>query len=84
MSGARVLVRSVTLLGGFSVRLGFTDGSECSVDLAPYLGAPRFDSVRREPALFAGVRVDAARGRIVWPNGEDIAPEVLVEHVLPA
>jgi hypothetical protein len=83
MIGMRVQVRSVTVLGGFEVRLGFTDGSECTVDLAPYLGGPGSQALPRDAASFAGVRVDAA-GRLSWPSGEEIAPEVLHEGSRPA
>ena len=40
----------------------------------------RFDGVfeaLRDPARFAEVRVDPDLGTICWPNGADLAPEVL-------
>lgn len=75
----RVSIRSVDVLRGFVVRLGFTDGSECTVDLEPYLHGPAFDPLPSDRAPLAGVRVDAKLGTIVWANGEEIAPEMLSE-----
>jgi len=60
------------------VELGLTDGSIRVVDLTPYLRGPVFDPLLRDPALFRAVRVDASLGTIVWPNGADLDPDVLV------
>jgi hypothetical protein len=79
-----VRIRTVAPAGGFRVRLGFTDGSEGTVDLAPYLRGPIFEPLVRDPALFAAVRVDPELGTIVWPNGADIAPETLVAAANPS
>lgn len=79
MTAERVRVRSVTVLGRFEVRLAFTDGSECTVDLEPYLRGPGLAPLTHDPAQFAGVGIDPEQGTIVWPDGEDIAPEVLRE-----
>jgi hypothetical protein len=43
-----------------------------------------FDPLVRDPALFRAVRVDESLGTIVWPNGADIDPDVLVEGLDPA
>jgi len=59
------------------VFLRFEDGSERTVDLTPYLYGPVFERVREDPDFFSSVRVDPAAGTIVWPNGADLAPEVL-------
>jgi hypothetical protein len=72
-----IRIRTVLPLEAFRVRLGFTDGSEREVDLEPYLRGPIFEPLRRDPDLFAAVRVDRELGTIVWPNGADIDPDVL-------
>jgi hypothetical protein len=77
-------VKAVRPLEGFSVELGLTDGSTRVVDLAPYLRGPIFEPLRRDPALFRSVRVDGELGTIVWPNGADIDPDVLVLGLEPA
>ena len=79
-----VRIRAVTPLDGFAVRLAFTDGTERTVDLAPYLRGPIFAPLQADPALFRSVRVDPQLGTIVWPNGADIDPDVLYHERIPA
>jgi hypothetical protein len=78
-----VRVRRATPLNGFTLRLEFTDGSERTLDMEPYLKGPIFEPLRRDPALFRSVRVDEELGTIVWPNGADICPDVLVHGRTP-
>lgn len=49
--------------------------------LMPPVG-PMFVPLRDE-AFFAHVRVDEELGTIVWPNGADLAPDVLHDQVTP-
>jgi Protein of unknown function (DUF2442) len=70
-------VTAVEVIEGHVVHLGFKDGSERTVDLEPYLRGPVFERVRTDPGFFASVRVDGDAGTIVWPNGADLAPDVL-------
>jgi len=79
-----VRIRGVETLGGFRVRLFLTDGSTREVDLGPYLHGPVFEPVRADAALFRSVRVDGELGTIVWPNGADIDPDVLILGRTPA
>jgi hypothetical protein len=79
-----VRIRDVETLGGFRVRLSLTDGSAREVDLEPYLTGPVFEPVRTDAAFFRSVRVDEELGTIVWPNGADIDPDVLIHGRTPA
>jgi hypothetical protein len=79
-----VRIRGVETLGGFRVRLSLTDGSTREVDLQPFLNGPVFDPVRSDAAYFRSVRVDEELGTIVWPNGADIDPDVLILGRTPA
>jgi hypothetical protein len=69
----------VDVLHDHVVRLRFADGVEKTVDLGPYLHGPVFSEIRSDPAVFASVQVDTKAGTIVWPNGADLAPDVLYE-----
>lgn len=80
----KVRVRSVELLSGFRVILGFTDGSEKEIDLEPYLHGPVFEPLRADPNMFRTLKVDPRAGTIVWDNGADIDPDVLYEGLKPA
>lgn len=73
------------VLGGGDDRSGVLEGIalaeavEKSIDLEPYLHGRVFAEIRSDPAVFASVKVDAEAGTITWPNGADLAPDVLYE-----
>jgi hypothetical protein len=60
----------------FKLRLTLTDGSVIERDVARLLVGPVFDPIREDPAVFAKVRAD--EGTVVWPNGADLCPDVLI------
>ena len=72
-------ITHVEVLHDHVVLLRFADGVEKSIDLEPYLHGRVFAEIRNDPAVFAAVEVDADAGTIVWPNGADLAPDVLYE-----
>jgi hypothetical protein len=84
VEGRKLRIAGVDTLDGFRVRLSLTDGSVRELDLGPYLNGPIFEPVRSDPAFFRTVRVDEQLGTIVWPNGADIDPDVLVLGRVPA
>ncbi len=77
-------VRSVAALAGFRLRLGLTDGSERVVEVAHLLRGPVFAAIRADPHVFASVSVDPVLGTVVWPNGADLDPDVLLLNRVPA
>ena len=75
---------AVEHLGGHRLRLKFADGLVGDVDLADrFVGetGPVFEPLR-DVEYFARATVDREIGTVVWPNGADIAPEVLHEQAL--
>lgn len=78
-----VSIVSVECLAGYTVRLGFDDGTEKTVDLEPFLHGPIFKPIRDDMTLFRSVRVEGHT--IAWPNGADVCPDVLYyDHLRPA
>jgi hypothetical protein len=71
------------LVSEFVVWLRFRDGTEGQVDLAPELVGPVFDPLH-DPMQFAQFRVHPEFHTLVWPNGADIAPELLYRRVRAA
>lgn len=71
------VVTEVEVLHDFVLGITFDDGTVGEVDLLPHLWGPVFEPLRDDPELFAQVRVDEDEGTIVWPNGADVAPEML-------
>jgi len=70
-------ITDVEILHDHVVRLRFADGVDKTIDLDPYLHGRVFASIRTDPAMFGSVKVDPDAGTIVWPNGADLAPDVL-------
>lgn len=70
-------VTSVEVLHDHVVRLGFSDGCVGEIDLGPKLRGPIFDPITADYDLFCKVSTDLEPGTIAWPNGADLAPEVL-------
>lgn len=60
----------------FRLRLTLTDGSVVERDIADLLVGPVSESIRKDPARFREVR--AEEGAVVWPNGADLCPDVLI------
>ncbi|MDZ7676660.1 MAG: DUF2442 domain-containing protein [Acidimicrobiales bacterium] len=77
-------ITAVEHLGEYRLRLTFADGLVGDVDLADRFQVQRgpiFEPLR-DVEYFAKVAVDTELGTIVWPNGADLAPEVLHEQAL--
>ncbi len=68
-------------LDGHRVQLTLTDGRVIERDLGPMLEGPVFAEIRSHPSQFRKVRVEA--GTLVWPNGADLCPDVVIWGGLP-
>ena len=71
-----IRVRSVVPLGGFRVRLELTDGTTRVRNIGDLLVGPVFEGIRNSAERFREVRVEG--GTLVWPNGADLCPDVLI------
>jgi hypothetical protein len=65
----------------FTVRLTLTDGSVVDRDLSGLLQGPMFQGVREDPSAFRAVSIE--NGTLVWPNGADLCPDVVIWGGLP-
>jgi len=70
-------------VSGFVVWLRFQDGTEGQLDLASELIGPIFETLH-DPETFSRFRVHPDFHTLTWPNGADIAPEVLYRRVRAA
>ena len=77
-------ITAVEHLGGHRLRLTFADGMVGDVDLAGRFDGPRGPVLEplRDVRYFAQVAVDPDLGTVVWPNGADLAPDVLRAEAL--
>ena len=67
-------------VSGFTIWLQFRDGRSGEVDLTHALDGPVFEPLH-DLAFFQQFRVHPEWETLVWPNGADMAPEFLYEHV---
>ena len=63
-------------LPGLKLRLTLDDGSVIERAVGGLLRGPVFERIRNDPAEFR--RVTAEAGTVVWPNGADLDPDVLI------
>ena len=69
-------IHEVAPLDGWRLRLTLTDGSVIERDLSGLLTGPVFEPLKANPSLFRQVRVE--NGTVVWQNGADLCPDVLI------
>ena len=71
-------VQSFEIVGPFTLRIGFDDGVEQTIDFLPTLAGDLFGPLRNLE-LFNQVRIDPEVKTLVWPNGADFDPATLHE-----
>jgi hypothetical protein len=76
-------VHSVQLVAPVTLKVGFDDGTEQTIDFRPVLAGELYGPLR-EPSLFSQVQIDPEVHTLVWPNGADFDSATLhdwPEHV---
>lgn len=76
-SGRTPEVVGVAVIRTHVMRLLFSDGVVRDVPYVPGAGRGSMLQPLNDPSYFAQVRVDPEARTVVWPNGLDLAPEVL-------
>ena len=71
-----IRIKKAQPLGAFRLRLTLTDGTVIERDAKDLLIGPIFEPIRANPARFQEARVEG--GTVVWPNGADLCPDVLI------
>lgn len=69
--------------GDYRVNLKFADGVEGCVDLSDQLWGYYHEPLK-DKELFAQVHIDPEVPVLVWPNGADMAPEIIYERAVEA
>ena len=67
----------------YCVQITFNDLQKDVIDLEKYLGKGIFKELKNIEK-FKRFKVDRELGTITWPNGADIAPEVLYREAIRA
>ena len=74
-------IREVMPLESFHLRLTLTDGSIIEREITDLLIGPMFETIRKDPVAFRQIKVES--GTVVWPNGADLCPDVLIWGSIP-
>jgi hypothetical protein len=69
-------VRSFEVVGPYTLRVGFDDATEQTINFEPILAGELYGPLRN-PAVFNQVRIDPEISTLVWSNGADFDPETL-------
>jgi len=69
-------VRSFEVVSACTLRVGFDDGTERTIDFRPILMGELYGPLR-DLSLFNQVRIDPEVETLVWPNGADFDPATL-------
>ena len=64
------------IIGPYTLRVVFDDGTEQVIDFRPVLEGPLYGPLRDE-GLFNQVEIAPEVHTLVWPNGADFDPETL-------
>ena len=69
-------IRSVQVVAPYTLRVGFDDATEQTIDFRPMLAGELYRPLR-ELALFNQVKIDSEVHTLVWSNGADFDPSTL-------
>ena len=72
-------VQAVRALDDYRLNVRFDDGIEGEIALGDRLFGPVFEPLR-DPVVFGQVIVEDF-GAIAWPNGADLAPDAIYDHL---
>jgi len=69
-------VQSFEIVSPYTLRIGFDDETEQTINFRPVLAGELYGPLRDE-SLFNQVHVDPEVHTLVWPNGADFDPATL-------
>lgn len=78
---ALLRIGDVVALAGFRLRVTLSNGAVIERDVSALLAGSAFDALRADRDAFTAVRAEA--GTVVWDNGADLCPDVLIWGGLP-
>lgn len=73
---ALLRIADVSATGEFNLSLVLSNGSVVERNVEALLRGPVFEPLRADPKLFKQARAEG--GTVVWPNGADLCPDVLI------
>ena len=74
-------IDKVRFINDHLLYLHFEDGTEGRLDIAKLIPFKGVFAPLKNEKYFSQVKLDKTLGTICWPNGADIAPEFLYDHL---
>ncbi len=71
-----IRIRAVEPLEGFRLRLHLTNDAVIEREIRPLMSGRIFEELIQDPRRFREVRAEG--GTVVWNNGADLCPDVLI------
>ena len=69
-------VQAFEIVGDYTLRVSFDDGTERTIDFQPVLAGELYGPLK-DLSIFHQVRIDPEVHTLVWPNGADFDPATL-------
>ena len=69
-------VHAFEIVGPYTLRIQFNDGTTQTIDFQPILAGELYGPLR-DLSIFNQVRIDPEVRTLVWPNGADFDPATL-------
>ena len=77
-------VIDVRVVSRYVLEMTLSNGQSRVLDVESFLWSPAFELMLASYPTFCRVGADPETGTIVWPNGADLAPEMLFERSKPS
>ena len=71
-------IKSVAPMSDYRVLVSYENGLQCILDVKPWINGDWYGELH-DVEYFNKVRPHTLLGAIEWPNGQDIAPEDIIQ-----
>ncbi|MDZ7720922.1 MAG: DUF2442 domain-containing protein [Balneolaceae bacterium] len=75
-----IRITELTILDDQKIYLSFSDDTEKTVDLSPFIKEDKLSKPLSDPDYFRQVKLYENGRGIYWPNGYDFCPDFLRNH----
>jgi hypothetical protein len=76
VSHANCKVKSFAIVGAYTLKVGFDDGTFREIDFSPILQGELYGPLS-DLRVFEQVKLDGEVHTLIWPNGADLDPATL-------
>lgn len=74
-------IDSIRYKNGYTYQITFSDNTKGDVNFTEFLWGEAFQELK-DKNFFKQAAIDRTSGTIVWPNGIDIAPDIIYRQLI--